>query len=66
MPKPAKSLLSRFGNGLLTATSVAVDLPTLTRMSELERRMDELQQEYAELNDKLSNSDRRRPIPYVK
>jgi len=66
MSKPAKSRLSRFGNGLLTATSVAVDLPTLTRMSELERRMDELQQEYAELNDKLSNSDRRRPIPYVK
>jgi hypothetical protein len=60
-----RSSLSSIGNGLLTATSVAVDLPTLTRMTELERQMDELQKEYAELNEKLVNDDRRRPTPYI-
>lgn len=65
MSKPAKSRLSSFGNGLLTAATIAVDLPVRNRMNELERRMDELQKEYAELNEQLSDESRRRPIPYV-
>ena len=61
----AKSKLKSFGNGFLTAVSVAADLPAMTRMTELERQIDELQEEYARLNDSLS-FDRKRPIPYKK
>lgn len=61
----AKSRLSSIGNGLLNAAVLAADLPTMTRMTEIESEMDRLQKEYAELNQKLDNS-RQRPVPYTK
>lgn len=63
--RTAKSRLAAFGNGLLTAASVAADLPNMTRMSEIEREIDQLQEEYARLNEKLT-SERRRKTPYQK
>lgn len=61
----AKSRLSSIGNGLLNAAVLAADLPTMTRMTEIESEMDRLQKEYAELNQKLDSS-RQRPVPYTK
>lgn len=61
----AKSKLSALGNGLLNAAAVAADLPTMSRMTEIESEIDRLQKEYAELNEKLS-FDRKRTVPYTK
>lgn len=61
----AKSKLSAFGNGLLNAAAIAADLPSMTRMTEIESEIDRLQKEYAELNEKLDSS-RRRAVPYTK
>lgn len=60
-----KSRLAGFGNGLLDAAVVIADLGPMTRMTEIEREIDALQEEYAKLNDKLE-SGRKRPIPYTK
>lgn len=61
----AKSKFAAFGNGLLNAAVIAADLPTMTRMTEIESEIDRLQKEYAELNDKL-DSAHKRPTPYTK
>lgn len=61
----AKSKLSAFGNGLLNAAVIAADLPTMSRMTEIESEIDRLQKEYAELNEKLS-TERQRTTPYTK
>lgn len=61
----AKSKLSALGNGLLNAAVIAADLPTMTRMTEIEREIDALQEEYARLNEKL-DSNHRRTSPYTK
>lgn len=65
MPKTFKSRLASAGNGLLDAVVLAADLGPMTRMSEIEREIDRLQEEYAELNAKLETS-RKRPVPYTK
>lgn len=57
--------LKKAGNGLLNAAAMAVDLGPMTRMTEIETQIDELQAEYANLNDRLETS-RRRPVPYNK
>lgn len=61
----AKSKLKSIGAGLLNAAVLAADLGPLTRMTAIEREIDDLQKEYAELNQKLE-AERRRPIPYQK
>lgn len=61
----AKSRLSSIGNGLLNAAVLAADLGPMTRMTEIEAEIDKLQEEYAQLNEKLESS-RRRPTPYKK
>lgn len=63
--RTAKSRLAALGNGLLTAASIASDIPSLTRMTEIEREIDRLQEEYARLNETL-DSERRRKTPYEK
>lgn len=57
--------LKSVGNGLLNAVVLAADLGPMTRMTEIEREIDALQEEYATLNEKLE-SQRQRPIPYKK
>lgn len=61
----AKSKFAAFGNGLLNAAVLAADLPTMSRMTEIESEIDRLQKEYAELNSKL-DSAHNRTVPYTK
>lgn len=58
-----RSRLAAAGNGLLNAAVLAADLGPMTRMTEIEREIDRLQEEYASLNERL-DSNRRRPTPY--
>jgi hypothetical protein len=58
-----RSRLASAGNGLLNAAVLAADLGPMTRMTEIEREIDRLQEEYAKLNEQLESS-RRRPTPY--
>ena len=60
-----RSTLSAAGNGILNAAALVADLGSMTRMAEIEREIDKLQEEYAQLNSQL-DSDRKRPVPYKK
>lgn len=60
-----KSFLKSSGSALLTGMSIAADLATLSRMTEIENEIDTLQDDYRRLNEQLS-ADHRREVPYVK
>lgn len=65
MAKSAKERFAQIGNSLLDAAIFATDLGPMTRMDEIEREIDKLQGEYANLNS-LLDSTRRRKTPYGK
>jgi hypothetical protein len=65
MAKSAKERFAQIGNSLLDAAVFATDLGPMSRMDEIEREIDKLQGEYANLNHQL-DSTRRRKTPYGK